>query len=79
MTWGPPTQGPGASRCSFPPSLYLKTWGRQSSGEAGGRGDAARARRVAHIPTLTRTGPGPAASRGLAQGHSSVKSLSMSM
>lgn len=78
MTWGPPTQGPGASRCSFPPSLYLKTWGRVA-GRQGGVGDAARARRVAHIPTLTRTGPGPAASRGLTQGHSSVKSLSMSM
>jgi len=36
VTWGPQTQGPRASRCSLPPSLYLKTWGRQSSGEAGG-------------------------------------------
>lgn len=49
----------------------------ESSGEAGE--GWSRAGRVACVPTLTHTGPGSASSRGPAQGHSSVKSLSMSM
>lgn len=74
--WSSRTQGPGTSRHSLPPSLYLKTWGRQRAAGRQGWGGAGRA---APAPTLSHTGPGPAASRGLAQGHSSVKSLSMSM
>lgn len=69
---------PRACRTPSPTHLYLKTWGRQRAAGRQGR-DRSRAGRVACVPTLTHTGPGSASSRGPAQGHSSVKSLSMSM
>lgn len=73
MTRSLRTQGPRASRCSLPLSLYLKTRGRWSSREAGeGWGQGVRHAYPAH-PRW------PSSHRGLAQDHSSVKSLSMSM
>lgn len=58
MTWGLRTQGPRASRCSLPPSLYLKTQGRRSSREAGeGWGRAGREARVPRSPALAQQPP----------------------
>lgn len=71
-------RGSGLPGCFLPLSLCLKTWGRQRAAGRQGRVKE-QAGCVAHIATLTHTDPGPAASRGLAKGHSSVKSLSMSM
>ena len=53
MTWGLRTQGPRASRCSLPPSLYLKTQGRWSNREAGeGWGRAGYEAQFPHSPVL---------------------------
>lgn len=71
-------RGPGLPGCFLPLHLCLKTWGRQRAAGRQRR-DGEQAGCMAHVATLTHTGPGPAASRGLAKGHSSVKSLSMSM
>ena len=58
MTRSLRTQGPRASRCSLPPSLYLKTQGRWSSREEGeGWEQAERKARTPHSSALAQQPP----------------------